>query len=368
MVGGSGSGWSLTGNSGTDAGTSFIGTTDIMPLTFRVNNQQAGKIDYALFNTSLGYKALSSTTTGHSNVAYGTNALFQNTTRSNLVAIGDSALYNNGLGVVSAWDATGNTAVGSKALFENTSGYDNTANGYGALHANSTGIENTVTGVNAMVNNTTGTSGTAIGTYALSNSIGGTNLTGIGWNANVVNGYMDDANAIGFNALVNANGTTMIGDIWQNQIGGWCGWTNYSDGRFKTDVKEDVKGLGFILMLRPVTYNFENRKLEEYLISNFSDSVKQRYRDSKHPGFNASRKTGFVAQEVETTAKFVGYDFDGVHVPANENDTYSLAYEAFVVPLVKAVQEQQEMIDELKKENAALKARMEALESKLNGK
>jgi hypothetical protein len=35
----------------------------------------------------------------------------------------------------------------------------------------------------------------------------------------------------------------------------------------------------------------------------------------------------------------VGYDFDGVHVPENDDDNYSIAYAEFVVPLVKAVQE-----------------------------
>jgi hypothetical protein len=55
--------------------------------------------------------------------------------------------------------------------------------------------------------------------------------------------------------------------------------------------------------------------------------------------------TGFIAQEVEKIAQDLGFDFDGVHHPDNENDPYSLAYAGFVVPLVKAVQEQQEIIE-----------------------
>src|ERR1041385_6643129 len=35
-------GWSLTGNSGTNSSTNFIGTTDAQPLIFKVNNTQAG--------------------------------------------------------------------------------------------------------------------------------------------------------------------------------------------------------------------------------------------------------------------------------------------------------------------------------------
>lgn len=37
--------WSLTGNSGTNPSTQFIGTTDSQPLKFRVNNLNAGSIN-----------------------------------------------------------------------------------------------------------------------------------------------------------------------------------------------------------------------------------------------------------------------------------------------------------------------------------
>ena len=39
-AGGSGSGWSLTGNAGTNAGVNFVGTTDNVPLSLRANNQR----------------------------------------------------------------------------------------------------------------------------------------------------------------------------------------------------------------------------------------------------------------------------------------------------------------------------------------
>lgn len=42
--GGGGSGWSLTGNSGTTAGTNFIGTTDAQDLVFKVNTQEKLRI------------------------------------------------------------------------------------------------------------------------------------------------------------------------------------------------------------------------------------------------------------------------------------------------------------------------------------
>ncbi|HRD52410.1 MAG TPA: hypothetical protein PKY96_07150, partial [Flavobacteriales bacterium] len=80
--------------------------------------------------------------------------------------------------------------------------------------------------------------------------------------------------------------------------------------------------------------------------------------------------TGFLAQEVETAANETGFTFSGVDAPDNAGDLYGLRYAEFVVPLVKAVQEQQAVIEELQREIAArdqgmaeLKRRLERLEA-----
>jgi hypothetical protein len=65
--------------------------------------------------------------------------------------------------------------------------------------------------------------------------------------------------------------------------------------------------------------------------------------------------TGFLAQDVAEAAREANYDFSGVDIPENANELYSLRYAEFVVPLVKAVQEQQVMIEQLKAEIEALK-------------
>ena len=69
-------------------------------------------------------------------------------------------------------------------------------------------------------------------------------------------------------------------------------------------------------------------------------------------------QTGFIAQEVEAAAKALDFEFSGIDLPKNENDHYSLRYAEFVVPLVKAVQE-------LSKENEALKNKLASYESRL---
>ena len=81
---------------------------------------------------------------------------------------------------------------------------------------------------------------------------------------------------------------------------------------------------------------------------------------------------------MEQAAKQAGYDFSGVDAPKNDKDLYGLRYAEFVVPLVKAVQEQQQQIEELnlkmsqfenlkiemKKEIAELRAALIVLQAK----
>ena len=76
------------------------------------------------------------------------------------------------------------------------------------------------------------------------------------------------------------------------------------------------------------------------------DSIKERrmLSDADYLESSSIVRTGFIAQEVEAAAKKVGFDFDGVSTPENETDLYGIRYAEFVVPLVKAMQEQQEMI------------------------
>ena len=79
--------------------------------------------------------------------------------------------------------------------------------------------------------------------------------------------------------------------------------------------------------------------------------------------FQKIKMTGFFAQDVEDAAKSINYSFSGVHSPKN-GGLYSLDYSAFVVPLVKAVQEQQVTIEKQQKLIDDLLKRVEALEKK----
>ncbi|MFK5857456.1 MAG: tail fiber domain-containing protein [Bacteroidota bacterium] len=143
-------------------------------------------------------------------------------------------------------------------------------------------------------------------------------------------------------------------------MGGKVGWTAWSDERFKENIKEDIPGLDFILKLKPVSYTWNIFKLNEFTGSTLSNE--QSFEQRKE--LESIVYTGFLAQDVEKAAKQIGYNFSGVETPPNDGTPYGLRYAEFVVPLVKAVQQQQEMIELLKEQNKALWKEIESLKKK----
>lgn len=350
-------------------------------------------------NTASGFQSLQNNATGYSNVAVGVAALFSNTRQSNLVAVGDSAMYSS----TSAFE---NTAIGSKSLYANTDGYFNTANGALALNQNTSGSENTAIGVEALVsntvgntntatgyhalrytnsnantatgvgaleNNTSGIGNTAVGIGALQANVSGSRNTALGDEADADAPGLTNATVIGYNARVYASNTVQIGNNNVTDVG----FGNYnatlhannviapSDKRFKYNIQHNVPGLAFIIKLQPVTYYFDEEKMEAFTrTGTISNNI-------FHSASNTARqlRTGFLAQDVEQAASEIGYSFDGVHAPVNNKDHYSLAYSQFIMPLVKAVQEQQAEIEELKKlvqQQSAMMQQQQKMIEKLN--
>ena len=145
-----------------------------------------------------------------------------------------------------------------------------------------------------------------------------------------------------------------------SSIGGFTSWSNASDARFKTNIKEGVMGLDFIKKLRPVTYNLNMEAIAQF--NNTPDSLRLKESEALK---GAMLQTGFIAQEVEKAAKELGYDFSGVDKPQNNKDHYGLRYAEFVVPLVKAIQEQQEIIEKQQKSIQELEQRIIKMEKKI---
>ena len=299
------------------------------------------------FNTATGFESLFFNTTGELNTAYGTHSLRSNTTGNSNTAVGNASLFFNTTGTV-------NTAIGDLALNGNLSGRSNTAAGVQSLFANRTGDFNTAIGGNALSATLASSSNTVVGFDAAADFDLGSGNTIIGANADANRAGLTNATAIGAGAIVNASNKVRIGNGAVTVIEGQVPFTTPSDGRFKFNIKEDVRGLDFIMQLRPVTYQFDvNRFDQQWSDKSFapaSDIVSASYNEA-----TVIRRTGFIAQEVEKAANLTGYNFSGIIKPKTEKEHYGLSYESFVVPLVKAMQEQQQMINDLKEQNAELK-------------
>ncbi len=352
-------------------------------------------------NTANGLSALASNTTGSNNTANGVRALASNTTGSNNTASGVQALRSNTTGDF-------NTGTGNEALYFNTTGVFNTGTGNEALQSNTTGFENTATGNRALQFNTNGFGNTANGSQALFKNIGGSYNTAIGQNSLQINQSGNFNTAVGTEALSRLNGgsrniaigaasgtdpgspgvtntisigndgilnaasnQTFLGNLSTLWNGGNKPWSTYSDARMKNNIKEDVKGLDFITRLKPVTYyrsinavtKIINRSSPATQASHFAGQAGEPIIEEYAGKYDVEKikETGFLAQDVEQAAKAAGFDFSGITIPGNSNQLYTLSYEVFVVPLVKAVQEQQVMIDQQKRDNEALKAQVAEL-------
>jgi hypothetical protein len=171
---------------------------------------------------------------------------------------------------------------------------------------------------------------------------------------------LNNTTAIGYYARATSSNSVKVGNTSVTKIGGIVTWSTYSDERFQKDIKEDVPGLAFIRLLRPVTFRWDIRKLNRFLKTEETDEIMLQ-------AIKRQEKiiySGFLAQEVEKAAKSIGYSFSGV-VHANDESPYSLRYAEFVVPLVKAVQELDQSTREIEKRNKELEERIGRLEELL---
>jgi len=314
----------LLGNS-----SNFLGTTGNVPLTFKVNNVLAGFSGFS----------------GNSCVAFG---------------------YDTG-----GTQSSGNTAVGWRAQRNNSYAPNNTAVGYQSLYINTYGESNTANGAYTLYSNT-GDYNTAVGSFSLYGNTTGYCNTAIGFDATVNSGGLYNATAIGCGAIVDANNRVRIGSGSVTSIGGQVGWSNFSDGRAKKNIRADVPGLAFVNQLQPVMYNIdldaldELQKSDDPKINAFNDSIRNA-RSSEAKEMEAKARankekivySGFIAQDVEKAARSMGYDFSGVDAPENGKSAYGLRYAEFVVPLVKAVQE-------LSEQNDAKDAAIASLQEQIN--
>ena len=184
--------WAITGNSSTVDGTNFLGSTDNIPLSIKVNNQQSGRIDHLLGNTLWGYQAANSLTSGNNNTALGHQALMSNT---------------------NAW---GNTAFGYRAAYDNTTGQRNVAIGDSALYNSTTTSGLTAVGYQAGAT-TTADSCVFVGNNSGPSAVASKNNMLLGNNTDVSDAQ-SSAVAIGYSANVTCSACISLGGTVANAV------------------------------------------------------------------------------------------------------------------------------------------------------
>lgn len=234
---------------------------------------------WGLENTAIGYEAMYSTSSGDRNTAIGFSSMRNNIDGLWNTATGDSSLTDN-------IDGSFNNAYGKSALRNNTSGNYNCAFGLHTLYANTTGFYNTSIGDRTMTINTSGAYNVAVGAGALDLNTTGSYNIGIGYNTNVQTNNLTNATAIGYGALVNASnsmrfgnsivtkwgfgrnvttGVLQVGDDATNGNGAYLSaggtWVNTSDAHKKENFEEvDGKELLETIMQLPITkWNYKGQ-------------------------------------------------------------------------------------------------------------
>ena len=307
-------------------------------------------------NTAIGVNALCDLFSGSCNTAIGTSTMAGNTSGSNNVALGDSAMFY-------ALSGDHNFALGQYTLYDNYGGDFNSAIGTAALQCNTTGSNNTALGYRALLNNTTGNDNTAIGECAIDSNVNGIGNTAFGNKAlggNVTGNYniaigqcagayfadgctalsgADDSIYIGRDTRAKDHGdynTVVIGlsacscgantvKMGNGGITAACiqvGWTTVSDERDKKDITDLDKGLTFIGDLKPKAFKMRAAR-------GSSDT-------------QGGCRYGFIAQEVLET--------EGIGIIVSDSNPNHLGMnQEFLIPiLVKGMQEQQEIINDLR--------------------
>lgn len=322
-------------------------------------------------NLAIGAFCLQQTTTGKWNLAIGHASQIISNSADGNISLGAYALVTNSgsNNLAIGWaalegQATGsNVAIGHMAMNGNRTGHLNTAVGIEALMRITSGSFNVSIGVGSLTNLTTGAGNIGVGSYALSQAKGGAaNNTAVGHEALIHLASGNGNTALGAGALAtlrsfnNCTGIGMAAAVTgdnQVQLGNPAAVPHAfaplqirSDARDKADVRETRLGLDFVRALRPVDFRWNLREDYRHVSS---DAVRRQA--MKRTRFHH----GLLAQDVRSAIKQTGTDFGGLqdHAVGGGDDVLSLAYEELIAPLIKAVQDLADQVDDLQRQLGA---------------
>ena len=268
-------------------------------------------------NVGIGNQALKTNTSGSKNVAIGFCANQLGTTGQKNISIGACANANTAL------NGSCNIALGEAAMWKTSSGNHNIAMGFVALGCNSTGSCNIAIGYTAGRFTGTGTSQMT----APTNSIFIGNDAGGGGGASTTNEI-----AIGTGTVGCGSNTAMIGNSSISVVCSNGTFSTVSDLRDKTCICDLEHGLDFIGDLKPKTFN---------MITDRNDPE----------GSISCKRHGFIAQDVIALE-----GNDNVIINNDNPDRLGYTGEHIIPILVKGMQEQQAIINDLKERINALES------------
>ena len=332
------------------------------PLALR--NNVDGK-----WNVALGHNSQIMGTTNDCNISIGAYTLTKVVTSNNL-AIGWSALEvaitggNCAVGHASqnaSVTATRNTSLGALTLSQNIDGNDNVAIGQETLKNSRGGNGNTACGAFALGQAfDRPTNNTAVGFQALLSSRNGQGCTAVGAGALSVNLAFDNATGIGLNAQVTGSNQLQLGNP-ETTVHVYAPVQLRSDARDKADIRDTVLGLDFINALRPRDFRWDLRDDYRHVDKLTTDAAPESLSDVRRDGSQkrARYHQGLIAQELKAAMDELGVDCSAYqdHRIAGGEDVRSIAYDALIPPLIKAIQELTEQNDTLTKRIVLLEER-----------
>jgi len=260
---------------------------------------------------------------------------------STLRNVSSSGLTVTGTTMLSALNTSGNVDVtGNISVSGNVDGRDISTDGskLDGIAANATNVTNNnqITNGRGYITSTVGST-PSFNTVTYNNPIRGIFRVGVpyyinnnsdGGSGSQLQWWYDDDESFGYNlvgALLGGNGGQ--------------GWYNASDRNLKQNIQDYPSSLEKVLDLRPVTYNWKTHPDEDPLAGFIAQNVKELFPQFTHD----------IAWRDGGTRLGVNYSF-------------------LVVPAIKAIQEQQDIIDQQGKDIKALIKRIELLEANQKSK
>lgn len=205
----------------------------------------------------------------------------------------------------------------------------------------------------------------AIGGFTLNRGTGANNIA-LGFFTMFDHSY-NNCVGIGNGVETSGNNEIQLGDSSQT-VYAFAPLQIRSDLRDKVEVKECSLGLDFILSLKPIDYKWNPREdyiekiVTEYEVEEINDKgekvLVKKYNIEFIEHENDGSKTRNRVHHGLPAQSLIGTGFGGIqdHKINGGKNVLTLAYEEFTAPLIKAIQEQQKMINELKKEILLLKS------------